>query len=290
MPTGVGQHYGPELEATVLAATQAGRAVRDLYDRATAATYAKADGSPVTDADLASDRLIRTVLGERFPHDPILTEEGIDDPARLVSPRCWIVDPIDGTDQFIRRTGEFDVLVALVVDGRPVVVAGYQPPAGLLCAAVDGAGAWTQRDGEATRRPLRLEPVPTGASPRLATSVWFGAPANLTLLTRVAERLGATPPETQDIGFSPRLFLPGRRCDALLGLRDGDNQTMAWEWDFAVADLFIHEAGGVVTDLRGTPHRYNKPRPSNDGGLLAAVDPASHERLLEALRPELTGD
>ena len=289
MPTGVGQHYRPELEAAVLAATQAGRAVRDLYDRATAASYAKADGSPVTDADLASDRLIRAALGERFPDDPILTEEGIDDPARLVSPRCWIVDPIDGTDQFIRRTGEFDVLVALVVDGRPVVAAGYQPSTALLCAAVRGAGSWTQRDGEATRRPLRLEPVPPGAPPRLASSVWFGAPANLTLLTRAAERVGATPPETQDTGFSPRLFLPGRGCDALLGLRAGDDQTMAWEWDFAVADLFIHEAGGVVTDLRGTPHRYNKPRPSNDGGLLAAVDPRTHERLLEAVRPELTG-
>ncbi len=279
--------YDAELETAVLAATDAGRVVRDLYDRAAAGVYAKSDGSPVTDADLAADRVVRALLAERFPADPILTEEGVDDAARLTSARCWIVDPIDGTDQFVRRTGEFDVLVALVVDGRPVVAAGYQPPTGLLCAAALGRGAWIRRGGDPERRPLRLDPVPAGSPPRLATSVWFGAPHNLPLLARVADRLGAPPPATETTGFSPRLFLPMRACDALIGIKDGADQTMAWEWDFAVADLVIHEAGGVVTDLSGHPHRYNKPHPHNEGGLLAAADPATHRRLLAALRPEL---
>lgn len=276
----------PELDAAVVAATEAGLVVRDLYDRAAAATYEKADGSPVTDADLAADRVIRRVLDERFPDDPILTEEGADDPTRLASDRCWIVDPIDGTDQFVRRTGEFDVLVALVVGGRPVVAAGYQPPTGLLCAASLGAGAWTRRDADGERRPVRFEPVSPGEPPRLATSVWFGAPGNLSTLGRVAEGLGAAPPEVNSTGFSPRLFLPERRQDAMIGLMTSGDQSMAWEWDFAVADLFVHEAGGVVTDLRGNPHRYNKPRPRNLGGLLASVDPATHARLIDAVATE----
>ena len=281
------QVYDRELEAAVLSATAAGRAVRDLYDRAAAATYAKADGSLVTDADLVADRIVRVILAERFPADPILTEEGSDGEQRLASARCWIVDPIDGTDQFVRRTDEFDVLVALVVDGRPVVAAGYQPPTGLLCAAARHQGSWTRRDDEPERRLVRLDPVPADRPPRLATSVWFGAPATLPALTRVADRLGATPPETHLTGFSPRLFLPERRCDAMIGLITAVDQMMAWEWDFAVADLFIHEAGGLVTDLQGQPHRYNKPRPCNEGGLLAAADPAVHARLLATLQPEL---
>ena len=279
--------YDLELEAAVVAATEAGRTVRDLYDRAAATTYAKADGSLVTDADLAADRIIRAVLAERFPDDPILTEEGSDDEGRLASARCWIVDRLDGTDQFVRRTDEFDVLVALVVDGRPVVAAGYQPPTGLLCSAARDQGAWTRRDDEPERRPVRLDPVPAGRPPRLATSVWFGAPATLPALTRVAGRVGAAGPETQLTGFSPRLFLPDRRCDAMIGLISAADQTMAWEWDFAVADLFVREAGGLVTDLHGRPHRYNKPHPRNEAGLLTAADPALHARLLAALRPEL---
>jgi myo-inositol-1(or 4)-monophosphatase len=62
---------------------------------------------------------------------------------------------------------------------------------------------------------------------------------------------------------------------------------MAFEWDFAVADLVIHEAGGMVTDLSGEQFRYNKPIPSNVGGLVAAADPTSHARVLAALQPEL---
>jgi 3'-phosphoadenosine 5'-phosphosulfate (PAPS) 3'-phosphatase len=282
---GTGSTLQAEIDTAVRAATAAGRVVRDLYDRAAAATYAKADGSPVTDADLAADRVVRALLAERFPDDPILTEEGADDPTRLASARCWIVDPIDGTEEFVRRTGEFDVLVALVVDGRPVVAAGYQPATGLLCAAAAGGGAWTQRNGD-ERRPFRLDPVPFGTPPRLATSTWFGAPANLPVVGGIAARLGAVPPDVHGTGFSPRLFLPVRRCDAMVGLNRGPDQTMAWEWDFAVADLFIHEAGGVVTDLRGAPHRYNKPSPRNHGGLLAAVDPVTHTRLVETVPPE----
>ena len=82
----------------------------------------------------------------RFPTDAILGEEGQNDDRRLTNSRCWIVDPIDGTEQFIQRTGEFDVLVALVEDGRPVAVAGYQPTSQLL-ARRGGThqGAWMRR-------------------------------------------------------------------------------------------------------------------------------------------------
>ena len=277
-------HYDNDLQVAVEAAREAGAAIKAFYDRASAATYTKADGSAVTDADLASDRIIRARLSASFPSDALLTEEGGDDQARLGAERCWIVDPLDGTDQFVRRTGEFDVLIALIVDGRPVVAVAYQPAADLLCAAASGQGAWAEQAGG--RFPVRFAPAPS--PPRLATSLWFGAPASLPALSRATDRLGAAPPIVLNTNVQPRaLIQPDRDHDAVVGLIATADQTMAWEWDFAALDLLVHEAGGQFTDLNGTLHRYNKAHPRNHGGLLASVDPACHELLLTALQPEL---
>ena len=278
---GKNPHFSVDLDAAIAAAVAAGAVVREFYDGETAATYAKGDGSPVTDADLAADRAIHDVLSDRFPDDAILSEEGQDDEGRLSVSRCWIVDPIDGTEQFIQRTGEFDVLVALVEDGRPVAVAGYQPTTRLLLTATRGGGAWMRRGQNAWQR-LLLEPAPNQL--RIGTSKWFGAPGNAAIIESVAHSLGAVPEEPAVTGFSPRMFLAPRVVDVMIGVRPGADQTMASEWDFAVADLVIHEAGGMVTDLSGQPFLYNKPVPRNFGGLIAAADPASHARVLAALQ------
>lgn len=278
--------FALELETAVAAATAAGEAIHDLYVRAAATTYTKTDGSPVTDADLASDRIVRDALSARFPDDPILTEEGTDNTDRLASSRCWIVDPLDGTNQFVERTGEFDVLIALVVNGRPVLGVSFHPPSGLICAGVAGQGAWLQRGED--RQDARLAPVPEGAAPRLATSVWFGAPATVPALTRVGDAIGSSGPETLLVGFPPRLMLlPNRRFDAYLGLPTAQLSDMGWEWDFAAADAIVHAAGGVFTDASGHPHLYNKPRLRNTGGLIAASDPPTHALLVAALASEL---
>jgi 3'-phosphoadenosine 5'-phosphosulfate (PAPS) 3'-phosphatase len=280
---GTNPRYRGELDAAIAAALAAGAIVRDFYDGETAATYAKGDGSPVTDADLAADRAIRDVLSDRFPDDAILSEEGQDDNRRQTKSRCWIVDPVDGTEQFIQRTGEFDVLVALVENGRPVAAAGYQPTTRLLIAATKDGGAWMQT-GESDWQRVRLEPAQDPL--RVGTSKWFGAPGNAVIVESIADRLGAVPADPAVTGFSPRMFLAPRTIDVMIGVRPGADQTMASEWDFAVADLVFHEAGGMVTDLAGRQFRYNKPVPNNLGGLIAAADPPSHARVVAALRRE----
>src|SRR5215207_6783457 len=184
---GKNPRYRDELDAAIAAVLAAGEIVQEFYEGETAATYAKGDGSPVTDADLAADQAIRDVLGERFPDDAILSEEGQDDIRRLKVSRCWIVDPIDGTEQFIRRTGEFDVLVALVENGRPLAVAGYQPTTQLLLTALKDGGAW-MRSGECAWQRMRLEPASDHF--RIGTSKLFGAPGNATIIASVADRLG----------------------------------------------------------------------------------------------------
>ena len=272
-----------DLDAAVAAALVGGAIVREFYDGETAATYAKGDGSPVTDADLAADLAIREVLTNRFPDDAILSEEGVDDDRRLGVSRCWIVDPVDGTEQFIQRTGEFDVLVALVEDGRPVAVAGYQPTTRIMVTASKDGGSWV-RHGDGELKRVRF--LPAGDHLRLGTSKWFGAPDNAAIMQSVANRLDVAPARPAVTGFSPRLFLAPRVLDVMIGVRPGDDQTMASEWDFAVADLVFHEAGGMVTDLAGQHFQYNKPVPHNLGGLIAAADPGSHARVLAALQKE----
>lgn len=273
-----------ELDAAVEAALAGGNVVAHYYANANAATYQKGDGSPVTDADLAADNEIRAVLTQRFPDIPLLTEEGLDDAARLASERCWIVDPIDGTEQFIQRTGEFDVLVALVEHGRPIVSVGYQPTTRTLVMATRGGGAWVRR-GDANPVPFHIAEI--DRPPLLATSKWFGAPGNAEILTSISDRLqaGHVPPLVT--GFTPRMFLDPRLIDALIGIRDHGEQVMAHEWDFAVADLVIAESGGMVTDLHGNIFLYNQAVPLVTGGVIATVDPAMHARILNAMSVEM---
>jgi hypothetical protein len=138
------------------------------------------------------------------------------------------------------------------------------------------------RRGESSWQRVRLEPA--GNQVRLGTSNWFGAPGNAAIVESVAAWLGAVLEEPAVTGFSPRMFLAPRATDVMIGVRPSDDQTMASEWDFAVADLVFHEAGGMVTDLSGQRFRYNKPIPHNLGGLIAAADPASHARVLGAVQ------
>ncbi len=278
--------YTRETTVALETALEAGAAVRELYEAASAATYIKGDGSPVTDADLASDRIIRERLGAAFPQDAILTEEGADDETRLANRRCWVVDPIDGTQQFIDRTGEFEVIIALVVDARPVVGVLYQPTADLALIAAAGAGAWVRRGDRI--EPFKLSPLPEGRAPRIFTSVYFGAPESLQMLGRICGALGAQEPGVSACGVTTRGLLPENdRFDAMVGVYVPARENIAWEWDFAAADLFVHEAGGRFTNLRGELHHYNKPGARNVGGLVMSVDPRTHDRVVDALAAEL---
>ena len=148
--------YQRELDVAITAVRDAAATIAAYYARASVEIYTKQDASPVTDADLASDRILRGHLAAAFPNDAVLTEEGVDDPARLTAKRVWIADPLDGTQQFIDRTGEFDVFLALVVAGRPVVAVAGHPVTGTILAAVAGEGA-TIEDSDG-RRPLRVAP------------------------------------------------------------------------------------------------------------------------------------
>ncbi len=274
-----------EMDIAIQLVRDVAAAVNRFYEDRSAADWSKGDGSPVTDADILADRMIQQRLAEAFPDDARLTEESEDDPVRLERRRCWIADPIDGTAQFVARTGNFDVMLALVVDERPVLSVCGHPPTGTLVVAVRGHGTWLVDPAGSTRK-VRF--TPPGNPPVLSTSIYYAPDEHEAELASVSKAVGATLPEIRTCGYGPRSLMPGwRDYDAFVGFWKKSGPSPVREWDLAPCDLITTEAGGVFTDLYGNTYRYNQPSPRPRSGLLVSADPALHVALVEALAPLL---
>lgn len=276
-----------ELAEAVATADAAGDVILEFYNAHSAGEYKKDDGSPVTDADLASDKLIRERLSAAFPADAFLTEEGAKEESRLQNSRVWIVDPIDGTAQFIAANGKFDVLIALAVDQIATVAVTLQPTTGLMHAAIKGQGAWRREAGE--WQPFRIAPSQT--PPRMVTSVYYIAEGSEPAVKAVVKQFGASDPEEMKVGTQARAFDDTQRFyDVFIGFPQPPGTSPGQEWDLAAPDLIINEAGGVYSDLYGRRHLYNKKNTHFSGGLLVSADPVIHQQVLAAMRPFLRDD
>lgn len=267
-------------EAVLVAAVlQAGAAIREKYEGG-ARVYTKADNSPVTEADLAANVILTAKLRAAFPADAIVSEE--EEPAADVAdaPRCWIIDPLDGTASFVRHEPTFAVMVGLEVDGRPIVGAVYNPITDVLFSATAGGGARRTEGGRTA--PLRFAPVAVadariGTTPggyetlTTATPRWAGDPAVLHLTAR-------------GFGFRPGALVNGQ-FDAFIGMiANGSITGGAYAWDLCATDLIIHEAGGVFTDVFGERHRYPRTHERMRGGIVGAKNAALHAHVLGLLR------
>lgn len=273
-----------ELTVAISAAEAAGEVILKFYNEHSAGEYEKDDGSPVTDADIAADTTIREHLTNAFPNDALLTEEGAKEESRLGNDRVWIVDPIDGTAQFIAANGKFDVLIALSYQKRPVVAVTLQPTTGLMHAAIIDQGAWRRDNGEWSA--FRITPSQT--PPRLVTSVYYIAEGSEPAVKAVASQFGSPDPEEMKVGTQARAFDDTQRYyDVFIGFPQPPGTSPGQEWDLAAPDLIINEAGGVYSDLYGRLHLYNKKNTHFSGGLLVSADPEIHLQVLKAMRPFL---
>ena len=246
--------YQKEIQCAVDAARAAGRAVLAHYGNTQADI--KAGGSPVTAADHAASDVILKTIAQNFPDDAVLCEETADSPARLSARRLWIVDPLDGTKEFLAQNGEFSVMIGLVVDDRPVVGVVYMPAVDRLYWAAEGAGAWLQEAG--TSRQLRAQTVGEGL--RLVTS---RSHADATV-----EAMCAALPITErrpsgSVGIKCALIAEGA-CDLY-----AHPVPYMSEWDTCAPEVVLREAGGSVTDCLGNPLKYNKPDTHQPQGILA---------------------
>jgi 3'(2'), 5'-bisphosphate nucleotidase len=250
--------YAREVEIAVRLAREAGAAAMAYYG--TDERTLKAGGSPVTAADLAANRVIVRGLRAEFTGDAVLSEESKDDPSRLGAERVWIVDPLDGTKEFLAQNGEFSVMIALTVGGEPAVGVVFRPDGDVLHRAEAGQGTWREEGGEARR----LGPDAGGEDGglRMVGSRSHGDP----LIDRIAAELGV-------VEHIPHGSV-GLKC-ALLA--DGGAEVYVHpvpylsEWDTCAPELVLREAGGRVRDCRGRPLRYNKATPKQPDGILATA-------------------
>lgn len=237
----------PALLAAVTAiARRAGAVIMDIYGT-DFGVRGKADASPVTEADERAEDLIVPALQALAPEVPVVAEESV---AAGREPRVgewfWLVDPLDGTKEFISRNGEFTVNMALVRRGVPVLGVVLAPALGRLWAGVMGQGAWRE-DGDG-RRAIRCRAVPAEGLTVVASRSHGDAVALDTFLAgrRVATLINA--------GSSLKLCLVAAG-EADLYPRLG--RTM--EWDIAAGHAVLAAAGGRVDTLAGAPLAYGKP-------------------------------
>jgi myo-inositol-1(or 4)-monophosphatase len=237
-------------EAGALAARRSSDAYRQ---------WEKVPGHPVCEIDLEVDALLFERLKMIDPYAGWLSEETADNPERLGSERVWVVDPIDGTRDYLRRRPGWSVSVALVERGEPIVGVLEAPERGETWIAAKGLGATlngtTLRAGD--RAILSGARVPADTLPKVDQDL-VAMPRPNSIALRIA-------------------MVASDEVDLCASLRWGS------EWDIAAAALIAEEAGAAVTDPLGRPIRFNKPVPEVFGILASgrALHPAALERLAE---------
>ena len=252
----------PLLEIALRAALAGGEAAMRVYADPFEVTQ-KTDLTPVTEADLASERVIVEMLTSAFPDIPVVSEETVPE-AGFESPaaRFWLVDPLDGTKEFVARNGEFSVLIGLIEDGYPVLGVVHGPAVGLTYTAHGPGTALLRRAGGA------WEPIRARAP--AAEGIVVVHSRSHENSRRLAEY------------FQGRLVKERRQCGSalkfgVLAAGDADQYPRfgtTMEWDTAAGQAVLEAAGGHVFNLAGDPLDYGKPGLKNDGFIAWGTKPA----------------
>ena len=235
------------LAALEALAARAGEAIMKVYAGRIVAEY-KDDYSPVTEADTAAEAIILDGLKTIAPDIPVIAEEAFSagHVPDVANGHFWLVDPLDGTREFIEKNGEFTVNIALIEDHRPVFGVVHAPALGTTYAGRVGGGA-ILRKGDAAAGPIRVRTLPDGGITVVA-SRRHGDPEKIAGFLE-----GRRVAETRNAGSSLKFCLVAAG-EADLYPRFG--RTM--EWDTAAGQAVLEAAGGKVTTLDGEPFRYGK--------------------------------
>ncbi|MEQ8981833.1 MAG: 3'(2'),5'-bisphosphate nucleotidase CysQ [Deltaproteobacteria bacterium] len=235
----------------VAIAIEAGREILRIYRSGRLDTAKKSDGSFITRADRAADQIIREALSARWPH-PILSEETAQAPweERESWRRLFVVDPLDGTRDFVRRTGDFTVNIALVEDGRPILGVIAAPYVGITWSAAKGDGAFRMIGAH----EKRIENTRGGDQPFAALLSRFHTSDRI---YQYLEGRGI-----QRILRAGSAIKFGRLAEGTGDLYPRYGRTM--EWDTAAGDCIATEAGCTVVHAEDrVPLKYNKPDLAN---------------------------
>lgn len=253
---------GDDLSLVTTAAQRAGEIAMG-YFRTDPRVWYKDKTSPVSEADIAVDQFLRSLLTEARPDYGWLSEETDDDRSRLGNTTVFVVDPIDGTRSFINGEDGWCVSVAVVREGHPVVGVLACPARNEIYAA--GAGMPSTRNGT----PIRVAKAGTNSSIAAPKSVMGKIPPGaLEHLERV--------PHISSLAYRLAMVSDGRIAATYV-------KPNACDWDLAAADLILRQAGGALTDIHGEPLCYN--RDDTTHGLLIAAP----RELLKLLRDAVAG-
>jgi 3'(2'), 5'-bisphosphate nucleotidase len=238
------------VEQVIEIAIVAGKEIRNIYLKGTFEKEIKPDNTPVTSADIAAHNIITAALQALTPDIPVLSEEDANIPfaTRQHWDRYWLVDPLDGTGEFIAGSGDFSVIIALIEHNRPIMGIVYVPMTEVCYYAIAGLGAY-KRDGHSESRIMSRQ-IPQSKDPALKLAV----------------------SRRQDPKSVLKLFSHSKHCDlivlggaALKGCLIAEGKADCYvrigptgEWDTGAAQIIVEEAGGEIMDLNLQPLTYNE--------------------------------
>jgi len=265
--------YDRELETAARVAREGATLVRGYY-RKKMVIEAKAGNEPVTEADRAANALIVERLAAAFPKDTILSEEIPDSGARIGRSRIWMVDPIDGTSDFILGDTGFVVMIGLCVDGRPTVGAVAHPLSEKVYAGVVGVGAWVE-DVAGVRTPLHPSTIERSPGIRLVASKTHRTPRvdKIKKALQIEDEINVG-----SVGLKIGLVTEAKRD---LYVYTGGRTKI---WDTCGPEAVLTAAGGKMTDVDGNPLVYDREDLYNRRGIVASNGPL-HPFVIETLAP-----
>lgn len=242
-----------ETKVAIHAATQAGKRVMELYNK-DITTKLKDDSEPVTQADIESDTIIQKILsGTNYL---ILSEESSDDKKRLEQNKIWIVDPLDGTSDFVNKTGEFTIMIALVQNHKPVLGVIFHPPSGTLYVAQRGQGAFKLQNNSWTR--LKVSKISDLKECKAVGSRFHLGQKE----KKILEKLQVSKFVTRGSSLKVTDI-----CSGNAEIYFTTTNKMK-QWDTCASYCLIHESGGKMTDIIGSELLYNIDSLNHENGLL----------------------
>lgn len=246
-----------ELEEAARLAREAGEIIMSLYG-GDIDVQLKGRADPVTEADKRANAHIVAELRRLFPDDGVVAEESPDQSDALLRGRCWYVDPLDGTKEFIAKNGEFSVMLGLALGGEARLGVVYQPAKDKLYRGVVGEGASLEEGGRL--RELRVSDVADPAELRLVVSRSHRSTSTDRLKTQLGIGKEA---KSGSVGLKVGLIAEQR---ADLYVHPSDRSSA---WDACGPEAVLRAAGGRFTDLAGQPFRYGGTDLHNSRGILA---------------------